>query len=304
MLTRRQPIILDDVPSDPRIPRDYEFREAELKSAVLLPILLTGKMVALACAYTVHDYRRFTQEEIALAKGMGNILGLGIRNAQLYEKSKLLMVMEERARLSREIHDGIAQTLGALQLKASQLQDSVANNRVGEWEYYLPEVQDMISRAYSDLREAMMGLRAVVEPGAGLVAALKEYLTHYQPEYGVSVSLEVSEGDPVMLDGVAQAQAVRIVQEALSNVRRHSGVNAASVRIERRGDAVRISVVDGGRGFDAALLERRERGTHLGLRTMAERAASVGGALAVDSAPGFGTRVVLDLPLPGGEGEA
>jgi signal transduction histidine kinase len=296
-LTRRQPIILDDVHSDPRIPQDYEYREAELKSALLMPILVTGNVVAVGCAYTLHGYRRFSREEIALAKGMGEMLGLVIRNAQMYEQSKLLTVMEERVRLSREMHDGIAQTLGALQLKASQLEDLVAKDRVGEWEYYLPEVQDMISRAYSDLREAIMGLRSVAEPGAGLVAALREYLTHFQPQYGVSVSLEASEGEPVILDGMAQAQAVRIVQEALSNVRRHSGVSAASLRIERRADAVRVSVVDGGRGFDAALLERRTHGTHLGLRTMAERAASVGGALTVHSAPGFGTRVVLELPL-------
>jgi len=252
----------------------------------------------------VDDYRRFTKEEIALAQGIGNMLGLVIQNAQLYERSKLLTVMEERGRLSREIHDGVAQTLGALQLKASQLEDSLPREKVDESRRHLSELQDMISRAYRDLREVMLGLRAVVEPGTGLVAALRQYLSHYQAQYGLDVRLEASEGEPVTLDGETQAQAMRIVQEALSNLRRHAGTDRASVRIERESDGVRISVVDEGQGFDPSLLEGRDDGRHLGLRTMRERAESVRGTLAVESRPGQGTMVVLRLPLSGHGGRA
>jgi signal transduction histidine kinase len=245
----------------------------------------------------VHDHHHFTKEQIALAQGMGNILGLVIQNAQLYEQSKLLTVMEERGRLAREIHDGVAQTLGALQLKASQLEDSLSNERVDESRVHLRELQDMISRAYRDLREAMFSLRAVVEPGAGLVTALRGYLAHYQAEYGLEVRLEADEGEPAILDGQTQAQAMRIVQEALRNVFRHAGTGRATVRIEGQGDRLRIWVVDEGRGFDGAYLEGRDDGRHLGLQAMHERAASVGGALTVDSEPGRGTRIVLELPL-------
>lgn len=303
-LTTRQPVTTYDVESDPRIPQDYQGREPGAKSSVVMPFLVKGKVVAMAGAYTVRDYRRFTEEEIALAQGIGNVLGLVIQNAQLYERSKLLTVMEERARLAREIHDGVAQTLGALQLKASQLEDSLSKERVGESRGHLSELQNMISRAYGDVREAMLGLRAILEPGTGLMAALRQYLAHYRAQYGLDVRLEVDQGEPATLDGEAQAQAMRILQEALSNVRRHARTDKATLRIERHGHAVRISVVDEGQGFDQRLFQGPDDGRHLGLRTMRERAESVGGTLTVESLPGQGTRVVLELPLSGDGGVA
>jgi len=296
VLTTREPVTSYDVQSDPRFPLDTA-REIGAKSTVGVPLMVKGKVMAVAWAYTVDDYRHFTKEEIALAQAIGNMLGLVIQNAQLYERSKLLAVMEERGRLSREIHDGIAQTLGALQLKASQIEDSLSSEDVDEPRRHLSELQDRISRAYRDLREAMLGLRAVVEPGTDLVTALREYLAHYQAQYGLDVRLEANEDEPVTLDGDTQAQLMRIVHEALSNVRRHAGTDRATLRIERHGDAVRISMVDEGRGFDASLLEGRDDGRHLGLHSMRERAASVGGTLAVESRPGQGTSVVLQLPL-------
>ena len=296
VLTTREPVTSYDVHSDPRFPLDTA-REIGAKSTVGVPLMVKGKVMAVAWAYTVDDYRHFTKEEIALAQAIGNMLGLVIQNAQLYERSKLLAVMEERGRLSREIHDGIAQTLGALQLKASQIEDSLSSEDVDEPRRHLSELQDRISRAYRDLREAMLGLRAVVEPGTDLVTALREYLAHYQAQYGLDVRLEANEDEPVTLDGDTQAQLMRIVHEALSNVRRHAGTDRATLRIERHGDAVRISMVDEGRGFDASLLEGRDDGRHLGLHSMRERAASVGGTLAVESRPGQGACVVLQLPL-------
>jgi signal transduction histidine kinase len=303
VLTTREPLISYDVLSDPRIPRDRAL-EVGYVSALGVPLLVNGKVIAEAWAYTVHDHHHFTKEQIALAQGMGNILGLVIQNAQLYEQSKLLAVMEERSRLAREIHDGIAQTLGALQLKASQLEDSLAGGPVAESQAHLSELQEMISRAYRDLREAMLGLRAVVEPGTELVPTLREYLAHYQAEYGLDVRLEASEGEPVLLDGETKAQAMRILQEALRNVLRHAGTGRATVRIERHGDGLRICVVDEGQGFDPSLLEKGDDGRQLGLHTMRERAESVGGTLAVESEPGQGTRVVLELPVAGHGGAA
>jgi signal transduction histidine kinase len=298
-LTTRQPVTTYDVESDPRIPQEYEGREPGAKSSVVMPLLVKGKVVAMAGAFIVRDNRRFTEEEIALAQGIGNVLGLVIRNAQLYEQSKLLVVMEERARLAREIHDGVAQTLGALQLKASELEDSLSKEQVGESRGHLSELQSIISRAYGDVREAMFGLRAILEPGTGLMAALRQYLVHYRAQYGVEVRLEVDENEPATLDGETKAQAMRILQEALSNVRRHARTDKATLRIERHDDGVCLSVVDEGQGFDPGLFDGLDDGRHLGLRTMRERAESVGGTLTVESLPGQGTTVVLELPLVG-----
>ncbi len=296
VLTRREPLTSYDVQSDPRfVP--HRVREVGYKSMLGVPLVVKGKVIAEAWAYTLNDYRRFTDEEIALAQGIANVLGLVIQNAELHERSKLLAVMEERARLGREIHDGVAQTLGALQLKASQVEDSLSNHHIDESRRLLCEVQDVITRGYRDLREAMFGLRAAVEPGTDLVTALRQYLVHYEAEYRLDVRLEAAEDEPATLNGETQAQAMRIVQEALRNVLRHARTERATVRIERHGDDLRICVVDEGQGFDRADLEAQDEARHLGLRTMRERAASVGGNLTVESQPGQGTAVVLQLPL-------
>jgi signal transduction histidine kinase len=296
VLTTREPLTSYDVLADPRF-NEEAAQEIGVKSALAVPLMAKGRVIAVAFSYTVDDYHRFTSEEIALAQGIGNMLGLVIQNAQLYERSKLVAVMEERTRLAREIHDGIAQTLGALQLKVSQLEESLSNQRLDESRGHLTDLQDMISRAYRDLREAMFGLRAAVEPGTELVTALREYLVHYQSEYGLNVRLEASEDEGAVLDGETQAQAMRILQEALSNVRRHAGTETATVSIEAEDGGLRICVVDEGQGFDPARLDGRTDGRHLGISTMRERAASVGGALTIESEPGGGTAVVLRLPL-------
>ncbi len=297
-LATGEPLVSHDVLSDPRFPRD-RMTELGVKSSLGVPLEVRGKVIALAWAYTVHDHCHFGSDEIKLAQGIGNMLGLIIQNAQLYEQSKLLALTEERARLSREIHDGLAQTLGALQLKGSQLEDSLRTQRVSEAQGHLSELQEMMSRAYRDLREAMLGLRAVVEPGMGLVAALREYLARYQDQYDLEVVLESDEVEPAVFDGQTQAQVMRIVQEALRNVRRHAGTGKATVRIEREENLLRICVIDEGPGFDPSLFEGADDGRHLGLRTMRERAESVGGALTVESQPGERTRVVLQLALLG-----
>jgi two-component system nitrate/nitrite sensor histidine kinase NarX len=296
VLTTREPLTSYDAQSDPRFRRG-KARELGAKSAVAVPLMAKDNVIAVAWAYTVDEYRRFTREEIALAQGIGNMLGLVIQNAQLHERSKLVTVMEERARLSREIHDGVAQTLGALQLKASQLEGSLADDRVAESLGHLSELQEMISRAYRDLREAMFGLRTVVEPGMDLVRVLRRFLAHYQVQYGLDARFEAEGAGRVVLEEGTQAQAMRIVQEALRNVLRHAGTGRATVRLERHRDGLRICVMDEGQGFDQSLLEELDKGDHLGLHTMRERAVSVGGTLNVESGPGQGTSVVLQLPL-------
>jgi signal transduction histidine kinase len=303
VLATGEPLVSYDVWSDPRFSRD-DPAVLGVKSVLGVPLKVRGKVIAVAWAHTVHDHCHFGSDEIKLAQGMGNMLGLIIQNAQLHEQSKLLAVMEERGRLAREIHDGIAQTLGALQLKASQLEGSFPSQHIDEPRDHLTELQEMISRAYRDLREAMFGLHAVVEPGTGLVPALREYLAHYQDQYGLDVRLEASEDEPAVLDGETQAQVMRIVQEALRNVLRHAGTGRATVRVERSGDSLRLRIMDEGQGFEPGFVEEREDGRYLGLRTMRERAESVGGTLSVDSKPGQGTRVVLQLRILGDGGVA
>ncbi|MCC7104790.1 MAG: hypothetical protein IT307_06580 [Chloroflexi bacterium] len=153
----------------------------------------------------------------------------------------------------------------------------------------------MANEAYIDVREAILGLRESVAHEAGLTGALGQYLQKFTRQSGISAKLLVREGTRTRFSSGREVQLVRIIQEALTNVRKHSGAHRAWVRFEGVNGSVRISIQDDGRGFDAARLsDPADHG--FGLQTMAERAERVGGTLEIDSNPAKGTRVTVCLP--------
>jgi nitrate/nitrite-specific signal transduction histidine kinase len=230
-----------------------------------------------------------------LALGIANAVAPAIENARLYQRVEQLAVLEERARLAREIHDDVAQVLGALQLKVSLLDDLLSGDKITQARASLPELQDMISEAYTGVRELVFNLRAVALPTAGLLPSLQEYLADYRLHYTLDVSLEADADAAALLDGNRSVQVIRIIQEALTNARRHAQAGHAWVRIERLGERVSVSVEDDGQGFDPSGAFSADQ-PHFGLQVMRERAEKVCGRLAVNSRPGAGTRVELCLP--------
>jgi two-component system nitrate/nitrite sensor histidine kinase NarX len=144
------------------------------------------------------------------------------------------------------------------------------------------------------VREAIFSLRTTLSPGLGLLPSLREYLAEYRAHYGVHVEL-AGDGDSIEFSPEVNVQLLRIIQEALTNVRKHAGASRAWVRFGREGSLRRITVEDNGRGFDPARLGR-EGQQYFGLQIMRERAESIGGSLALDSRPGQGTRVVVRVP--------
>jgi len=147
--------------------------------------------------------------------------------------------------------------------------------------------------AYEGVRQSIFGLRTFVSRGLGLVPTLTEYLHEFSVQSGIAVDLEAAEGELGPVPPATEVQAVRIIQEALMNVRKHAAADHARVRIERDGAWLRVAIEDGGAGWDR---EAAVGGLHFGLEMMRERAESLGGRLEVVTAPGEGTRVVATLP--------
>ena len=156
-------------------------------------------------------------------------------------------------------------------------------------------MEQVSNQAYADVREAIFSLRTISPSGWELVPTLREYLADYRKHYGIDAQLVLADESCCGLDADVQVQVNRIIQEALTNVRKHSGANRAWVRFERAEHQVRISIEDDGRGFDPANYSG-EGSEHFGLQIMRERAASVGGTLQIDSNYAAGTRVVLQVP--------
>lgn len=296
VLERQVSVVCENTSTDPRIAKGWK-NEQGIKSFLGIPFVVKEQVVAIAFACTYDEYRTFDDEQIELARGVANAVALTIENARLHREMRGMAIMEERDRLAREMHDNLAQALSALQLKASQVASALTKGATEQAQSTLDELQEWISEVHTDVREAIFDMRTIVSPDEGFLSALQGYLRAYQTRYGVEVELHAEAASELDLTGDTGFQVMRIIQEALTNVRKHAGTNLAAIQIERQDGQVLIAMSDEGRGFDRAAIGRTGRG--LGLQVMAERAESIGGTLAVESHPGRGTCVVLSFPVSG-----
>ena len=145
------------------------------------------------------------------------------------------------------------------------------------------------------MREEIFNLRTAVTEPNSFFDTLQEYLAEYRTHYGVNVELLVDGLQLGEFDGETSSQLLRIIQEALGNVRKHSGASFVQVHFHQEGDQVLVCIEDNGLGFVPSQATE-SNGQHYGLQIMRERAESVGGSLTLDSLPGQGTRVLVRVP--------
>jgi PAS domain S-box-containing protein len=202
---------------------------------------------------------------------------------------------EERRRIARELHDETAQSLASLLLGLSALQEArtVKTARV-----QARDLHQVATRALAEVRRLAWGLRPSVLDDLGLAAALERYAEEFGRTRDIAVRLEIGglEGD--RMPEAVETALYRIMQEALSNVARHAEARHVSVRLQRTGTTVTMAVEDDGHGFDPhhpPAPPTAARG--LGIHTMRERAAVLRGALTIESAPGRGTHVAVEIPV-------
>jgi signal transduction histidine kinase len=196
--------------------------------------------------------------------------------------------LAERARLAREIHDGLAQDLWSAKLRLGQV--ATAPELAEGTRRQAGEVLAAVDAALADARQAVAALRIDPSGGQGLRQVMRRYLDDFGDRYALRVDF-TTEGEPPELSPRAEAELLRIVQEALNNVRKHA--DAAVVRVTAAGgdDGYRITVFDNGRGFDPASVPA----DRFGLAGMRERASLIGADLRIESQPGDGTRVMVSL---------
>lgn len=210
---------------------------------------------------------------------------------------------EERARLSRELHDDIGQTLTAIQLSLERVARTLAQDSEPAREH-LRQVQNLTDQALADLRRLIAALRPGVLDQLGLVPALGWVADNTLRPLGIEVTVE-SEELQNRLPGEVETVLFRIAQEAMNNVARHSGAKHVHIHLVRQNNEVTMTLTDDGRGFHpAAVTATPERGRGLGLAGMRERASLAGGHVTVKSAPGQGTTVQVVVPVPPTTGKA
>jgi len=210
------------------------------------------------------------------------------------EVAALNAVIDERARLSRELHDGLAQLVAFLLVRLDTVAGLVESDRRPEAAAEIEKLRRVADDLYVDVREAIAGLRSQVAE-RGLVPALRDYLDEFEERHGITVVLDAAK-TPVRAPDLVGMHVFRIVQEALSNVRKHAEAHHAWVTVRSTPRRLTIEIGDDGVGFEPTTDLRSTPGS-LGLTSMRERAEALGGALRVESAPGTGTRVLVSVPL-------
>ncbi len=263
---------------------------------VCVPIQSKGRVLGLLCMARA-DRRLLEAPVRGVLAAVGQQIGVAIENAELYEQVQSIAAVKERERLSRELHDGLAQVLGYLCLRNKFAIDLIAGGQVANAAAQLHEMQNAMQDSYRDVRESILGLRVTVSSSGGLVSALNEYIVKFGLQTGIRVNLVANAQDRIELSPETEVQLLRIVQEALTNIRRHSNAKQAWVRFESATGALVVTIEDDGRGFDPAALDSDGQ-PHYGLQTMRERAEGVRGSLQVTSRIGEGTRIVVTMACP------
>jgi len=210
---------------------------------------------------------------------------------------RLLAVLEERDRIGRELHDGLAQILGYVNTKAQAGHEFLRSGDLEAATRQLEELINAAQEAYTDAREIIVGLRMNAVHDRTLTDLAEEYVGRFKRQSGVAAELAITPAwDDQLVPETVKVQSLRIIQEALTNARKHAEADLVCVTLDKNDDTAHITVEDNGRGFMLSRLLRPDFSRY-GLRTMRERAQAVGGSLRIESAPNKGTCITATLPL-------
>ena len=270
---------------------------------VAVPLVSKSQVLGtlnIACA----DSDCVSREDLRLLGPIGQQLGVAVENTRLWEevrqkeaaRGQLLQRIitaqeEERKRIARELHDDTSQSLTSLMVGLKVLEGL---RSPGETRQYLSGLRTIVAETLNAVHDLALELRPSVLDDMGLVAAVDHHVAEYRRRFNISVDNRAVGFDGRRLPPAIETTLYRIVQEALTNVARHSGASHASVLLEWTGPHVRAIVEDNGSGLDLSLARQRRK---LGLYGMEERATLIGGSLRIESQPAMGTAVIVRVPL-------
>jgi signal transduction histidine kinase len=237
--------------------------------------------------------REFSLADAETLQRFATQVAIAIDNHFVNRRLRELAVAEERARIARDLHDGTAQILAYVKTKAQAVREYLDAGREDRARADLDELAAAAREVLTDVREDILGLRAAGASGGALAASLDGILTVWKEQARVDTELRCE--PQIRLPPERELQLLRIVQEALANVRKHAHATRVEVTVEGGPEGLRTTIQDDGTGFDPAA-PPAAGAPRLGLQTMRERAEMLGGALRVDSQPGGPTRVTITMP--------
>jgi two-component system nitrate/nitrite sensor histidine kinase NarX len=226
-----------------------------------------------------------------LLTSIGRHLGMAIEKSRLDETSKRLSILRERNMLSHELHDSLAQTLASLRFQVRMLDETLQDSGSEDARKEVLQLKNGLDEAYTELRELLAHFRAPFDE-RGLVAAIEHVVDRFRKEAKIPIFFQ-NQWKDIDLPSVLEMQVLRIIQEALTNIRKYSNAHAVRVLLRNDADGNCVALVeDDGVGIQSPVLDGKP-GEHIGLSIMQERAHRLGGELSIETEPGEGTRIVL-----------
>jgi signal transduction histidine kinase len=278
-------------------PRRYGFPPNHPPMTSFLGVPITIKGVSLGRLYLTNKIgeTEFTEDDRSLVETFALHAGIAMENARLHEQLQRLAVVDERERISKDLHDGIIQNMYAVSLSLEDVTELMDDDRV-EAAARIERAIDAIHLSIQDIRNFIFGLRPELLEGTSLVGGLAALIEEYRHNTMIDLELRVPQAVPEPT-AETTGQLLGIVSESLSNVVRHSRASRASVSLVNGTDTaiLELTIEDNGIGFNPVGVVKLG---HQGLANTRDRAIQIGGTVTIDSRPGAGTRVIVRVPNP------
>lgn len=274
----------------------HDFFENDDIEMIAVPLQYQGETLGVYNLF-VEKPGLVNREDIKdLLISIGRHMGMAIEKSRLDAEAKNISIIQERNMLSSELHDSLAQTLASLKYQVANLDDSINGGDEQTAEREIAQIENSLDEAYTELRELIAHFRAPFDQ-RGLVASIEKSVDRFRKDTGILIFFQ-NEWGQEELPSTIEMQILRIVQESLHNIRKHS--HAHAVRILLRGnkdDKHMLMIEDDGTGITEPIIDGKP-GEHVGLSIMKERAQRLGGELTIESESGEGTRVILRFSSP------
>ncbi|HEY7599189.1 MAG TPA: GAF domain-containing sensor histidine kinase, partial [Candidatus Limnocylindrales bacterium] len=282
---------IDDIATHPQS-SGFPAHHPQMTSFLGVPVLSKGSSVGNLYLTNKRGAASFSAADQRLVEMFALHAGIAIDNARLHQEVGRLAVVEDRQRLSQDLHDGIIQSLYAVALSLEDVPDILAEEPAAG-SARVDRAIDSIHQTIRDIRNFILGLEPEMYEGADLATGLRSLAAEFGGNTLIDLELHLPDEPPATAPLVT-TNLLAMAREALSNIARHSGATRATAGVVANGPTLRLVIGDNGRGFDPGA-ERTEE--HHGLNNLSARAAALGGEVAIESEPGVGTRVVISIPI-------
>jgi signal transduction histidine kinase len=276
-------------------PESYGFppNHPPMESFLGVPVTFKGEVVGRLYLTNKQHAPEFSADDQALLETFALHAGIAIENVRLLGQVQRLAVVDERDRISRDLHDSVIQMIYAVTLSLDDVPELVSDEPA-EARKRVDDAIDALHGVIRDIRNFIFGLRPLLLESGNLLDGLRTLADELRRNTAIEIDLRGELEDELPLEVVVELLA--IAREALANVARHSGAQHASVRVAIRDGSVRLDVEDDGRGLGSGVLPE---GGHNGLANMRARAEALGGTFDIGSAPATGTRIIVAIPRSG-----